>query len=191
MKEILEQKGSPVVLKESRWKDMATLFNELGFKRGAEIGVAKGDFTITLCRNMPGLELFAIDAWQTYDGYRDYRDQQQLEDYHDKVVERMAPFNCTIIRKWSMDAVDCFEDESLDFVFIDGNHDFKNVADDIVEWSKKVRKGGIVAGHDFYDQDHGIKFGVKYVVRAWMEYNKIENWFIMHGDKCPSWFYVK
>ncbi len=48
-----------------------------------------------------------------------------------------------------MDALADFEDESLDFVYIDGNHAAPWVDDDIREWSKKVRKGGVVSGHDY------------------------------------------
>ncbi len=48
-----------------------------------------------------------------------------------------------------MDALEDFEDNSLDFVYIDGDHNFKHISEDIYEWTKKVRSGGIVSGHDY------------------------------------------
>ena len=49
-----------------------------------------------------------------------------------------------------MDAVKMFKDRSLDFVFIDANHAFDYVMQDLIEWTKKVRIGGIVSGDDYY-----------------------------------------
>jgi predicted O-methyltransferase YrrM len=46
-------------------------------------------------------------------------------------------------------------DKQLDFVYIDGLHDFKSVIDDIAAWYPLVRKGGVVGGHDFTIQGEG------------------------------------
>jgi predicted O-methyltransferase YrrM len=54
-----------------------------------------------------------------------------------------------------MKAVRDVADESLDFVFIDANHEYTAVRDDIREWTKKVRVGGIVSGHDYYKTPAG------------------------------------
>ena len=42
-----------------------------------------------------------------------------------------------------------FENESLDFVFIDGLHDYESVKNDISYWYPKVKVGGIISGHDY------------------------------------------
>ena len=42
-----------------------------------------------------------------------------------------------------------YEDNSLDFVFIDASHKYIDVKEDIINWLPKVRKGGILAGDDF------------------------------------------
>ena len=86
-----------------------------------------------------------------------------------------------------------FSDGTLDFVYIDGNHNFKNVANDIVEWSKKVRVGGIVSGHDFKRQKAGSSYicHVKDVVHAYAYAHGIKPWFVLRGDKAPSWLWVK
>lgn len=113
--------------------ELAKHFAELGFKKGAEIGVFKGYYSQVLCENIPSLKLYCIDLVI-----------QKL------TKDKLSPFNCELIEKSSMDAVKDFEDESLDFVFIDANHYYENVKNDIEEWTKKVRKGGIVSGHDYY-----------------------------------------
>jgi len=63
---------------------------------------------------------------------------------------RLAPYKTTIVRKLSTDAAMDFGDESLDFVYIDADHSYNAVKEDIAAWAPKVRRGGIVAGHDYY-----------------------------------------
>jgi hypothetical protein len=53
------------------------------------------------------------------------------------------------IKSPSVDASKLFQDESLDFVFIDGSHDYKSVKDDIQHWFPKVKIGGYIAGDDY------------------------------------------
>jgi hypothetical protein len=55
----------------------------------------------------------------------------------------------TIIRKTSLQAAKQFKAGSLDFVFIDGAHDYDSVCKDIDAWLPKVKVGGIIAGHDY------------------------------------------
>jgi hypothetical protein len=49
----------------------------------------------------------------------------------------------------SYDAPEFYEDESLDFVFIDASHEYENVKKDIINWYPKVKFGGVIAGHDY------------------------------------------
>ena len=41
------------------------------------------------------------------------------------------------------------EDESVDFIYIDGNHQYLSVMEDLTIWNKKIKIGGVIAGHDF------------------------------------------
>jgi predicted O-methyltransferase YrrM len=96
-----------------------------------------------------------------------------------------------------MDVVKNFGDESLDFVYIDSNHKYEYCKEDVREWSKKVKRGGLVAGHDYINgvsEDIGgtqTDFGVKRAVDEWVEVNSIEPLFIFDKGKSPTWFYVK
>lgn len=187
----------PITFPHANRKHLARLFCELGFKVGAEMGVERGKYSQTLCHWNPGLKLYSIDAWTAYKGYRDHVSQAKLDGFLEETRERLAPFNCEIIKGFSMNVVKQFEDESLDFVYIDGNHEFQQVTNDIAEWSKKVRKGGIVSGHDYRRGKGGkIRSGwichVKDVVQGWTYANAIRPWFVM-GKKgfSPSWFWVK
>lgn len=176
----------------SRWKELPVLFYELGFQVGAEIGVEQGIYSDNLCKLIPGLKLYSIDAWTAYSGYRDHVSQEKLDRFYASAIERLAPYNCDVIKSFSVPASEKFKNGSLDFVYIDGNHDFVNVTQDIHYWSPKVRKGGIVAGHDFKrDKGRNWQCHVKDAVQGWTYAYEIAPWFVIRGDKSPSWFWVK
>jgi predicted O-methyltransferase YrrM len=198
----------PIVLPFTRLKGLPKLFRELGFKVGAEIGVSRGFYSKTLFLGIPRLKLYLIDPWETYGEYVEHHkpeNQPILDANLTKTKERLAPYNCEYIRKYSMDAVKDFADESLDFVFIDGNHSARYVIDDIDEWSKKVKKGGIISGHDYWNsidirhpwaetinkKEKRLLCQVKDSVDMWTKTNGIKPWFVTSGEKCNSWLWIK
>ena len=92
----------------------------------------------------------------------------------------------------SAEAVRWIPDDSLDFVFIDGNHSYENVLEDITEWTKKVKPGGIVAGHD-YKEDKVNNYGVVEAVQKYTKENNISPWFVLHagGKLIDCWMFFK
>lgn len=176
----------PVELPQGR-DYLPALFNERGYMVGAEIGVERGMFTVKLSEF--GGKLYAIDAWEAYNGYREHVSQVKMEEMYQETLRRV-PRNVKVVRGYSMDVVTQFVDNSLDFVYIDGNHDFKNVAMDLCEWYKKVRVGGIVSGHDWV-RKKGWNFAVKDVVPAFICNRGIDNLTILRGDRSPSWYFTK
>jgi predicted O-methyltransferase YrrM len=193
-------KKSPIVMTNNNRVIMAQVLGKLGFKEGAEIGVAQGGHSELLCKNNPGVKLHAIDVWESYGEYREYGNR--IRAYYQMARKRLKPYNVNIIKKFSMDAVKDFKDNSLDFVFIDGAHDFKSVAMDICEWSKKVRIGGIVYGHDYrkwWPGESRYPVHVKGVVDGYTKSHNISPWFAFTGKHpisvyrhdSPSWMFVR
>ena len=179
-----------IYLPFSRWKEYPVLLKELGFNKGVEIGVYKGQYSACLKQANSNLDLTGVDAWTVYKDYKDYGVTDLESTAQKEASDRANKYGFKLIKGWSMDAVKQFEDESLDFVFIDGNHDFQHVVEDVAAWSKKVKKGGIVSGHDFFTNHHK-RFGVKEAIPAWCAAEEISPLFVWKGDHCPSWFYIK
>jgi predicted O-methyltransferase YrrM len=173
---------------------LAKLFNELGYRKGAEIGTLGGMNARTLKIYITDLELYCVDPWEIYDGIQYFDDPQQMIEEHNVAIHRLSNFkNVHFVQKLSMDAVKDFDDNSLDFVFIDANHELPYVTEDIFYWSKKVRSGGIVSGHDYLKVSGQEKFkgqgknkawhcDVRAAVHSYVEAYHIKPWFVM--DEC-------
>lgn len=200
---------SPIEIPNIGRDNLPELFKELGFKVGAEIGVYRGQFSEKLFQSNPNLKLYCVDPWTIYKGYEIFGVTHK-ESYQE-TKERTSKYNCTIIRRFSMDAVKDFEDESLDFVYIDANHNFQSVVNDLCEWSRKVKVGGIVCGHDYSFVKDKHKTGAdsipphtaSHVVEAVVGYTQafvINPWFLLgkrwtkpgeHRDKRRSFMWVR
>lgn len=138
---------------------------------GVEIGVQFGNFTERLLKFSKLRRVFSIDPWWHW-GPNEYLDRanvnQEVQDYrYLQTVNRCIPYGMrsVVMRMCSEDASLLFPNESLDFVYIDANHQFEIIKRDIEVWWPKVRPGGLFAGHDylngFINDSH---FGVKQAV---------------------------
>jgi hypothetical protein len=183
-----------------RERDLAPLFAELNYTSGAEIGVERGLFSEVLCVANPQATIYSIDAWEHYKGYRDHVSPVKLEDFYDNAVERLSPYNCVIIRKYSKEAVEMFDDESLGFVYIDANHRLESVIEDIVLWEKKVKRGGIISGHDYKQYVRQTYCHVVEALQAYTHAYRVDPWFLLGKrrespkgvrDGVRSWMWVK
>jgi predicted O-methyltransferase YrrM len=173
--------------------DFAVLLKELGFLEGCEVGVYVGRYSKVLLDSIPNLNLYCVDCWAAVGSRNDRRQKKYYKVARTKLREYRNAGKAHLIRKWSMDAVRDFDDESLDFVYIDANHEFDYVIEDIIEWSRKVRPDGIVSGHDFFKNR---TMGVVEAVRIYTKMHKIKPWFVLDDESDTwrtknTWFWVK
>ena len=179
-----------------RRTDLATLFKELGFTEGAEIGVDNGFYSEALCKLNPKLRLHCIDPWKVYSKYEDITDEKVFDKRFEHTKALLKPYNCNIIRKSSTGALKDFVPSSLDFVYIDGNHTYDYVMEDLIGWSKIVKKGGIIAGHDYKGRRKGatplgrMELGVGKAVDDFIEKNDIDKLFLTVKNHDSSWFLI-
>ena len=167
--------------------DLARYFAEQGFTKGAEIGVFTGYYSEVLFKSIPDLHMYCIDIW----GWGKYQRHEQ------ECLERLQPYNATIIKEYSVEAAKQVPDGSLDFVYIDAAHDYENVKKDIEAWTPKVRIGGIVSGDDFYNFPSG-KGGVMQAVTEFTSNNrydlKLTSWNEenpIRDDRQPSFYFTR
>lgn len=191
---------NPVEIPNTTRETLAHLFSVLGFQVGVELGVERGHYSEVLCRENPGVRLYCVDAWKAYRGYRDHVSQEKLDRFYTEAQARLSAYpRCTLVRKFSVDAARDFTDGSLDFVYIDAAHDLQSVVTDIATWSRKVRPGGIVSGHDYIKAPLPSLMHVPQAVHAWMDAYEVPRWYVLGRrekregearDDGRSWFYV-
>jgi len=197
----INEHGRPFTIPDCGRDSLPDFFKELGFKVGAEVGTYRGEFAEKFCKE--GLKLYAIDPWMGYEGAGRTEQKQDKQDLnYDEAKKVLAPYpDCILIRETSREALKLIPDGSLDFVYLDGDHRFQYIAEDLVEWSKKVRTGGIVSGHDYFNTDpwaNNVQCQVGAVVDAFVKSFGIETFYVFKpliekskGDSTPSWFYIK
>ena len=162
---------------------------------GIEIGVQTGKFSKQILEVWEDCKSwFCIDPYKYFiTGYKDganvsqvaqdeifKRAKKNLEDYKNKVV---------FLREESLNCLDYFYDESIDFIYIDGNHEFYYVIEELRKWYPKLKKGGIFSGHDYYNfEDKFTRIQVKDAVDKFVKDNKLN---LYHGMSCGSWIIIK
>lgn len=198
-----EKVKMPIELPDFGRDQLTYLFAELGFNKGVEIGVRGGTYSRKLCEANPNLTLYGIDPYIAYDDYTDMKLRRTFNNFEQVAREELEPFKSryTFIKKFSSEAVKEFDDKSLDFAYLDGNHEFAYVTEDIHLWSKKIRPGGIIAGHDYFKHDpiSGTKCHVYQVLNGYTEAHNIRPWFVLGNkayikgevrDKPRSWMFI-
>ena len=138
--------------------------------RGAEIGVERGHFTEQMLATFPALHMYTVDPWQVqpaknYEGWATYADWP-IEEIMAEFSQRIAPYagRVTVLRMESVVAAEAVDDGSLDFAFIDAEHTYENVMEDIAAWRPKVKAGGLLMGHDFSPKYPGVSKAVNEVL---------------------------
>lgn len=148
---------------------------------GAEIGTYIGHNARIMLKRMHIKRLYLIDPYDNavledigFDKIdSEYKKaQQRVKNWKDKV---------TFVLKYSDKATNDVPD-NLDFIYIDGNHDYEFVKKDIELYYPKVRKGGVVAGHDFVASEQGV-------IRAVLEFVDEKNLELFSEE--DDWWFVK
>jgi hypothetical protein len=123
--------------------------------RGVEIGVFKGQFSKEILSKWGGT-LYMVDVWRPLgDEYEDCANHSAHTDAYVETMDNIRGLEerGIMIRSNSREASSIFADESLDFIYIDANHAYEFVKEDINFWFPKLRQGGIFAGHDYLPLD--------------------------------------
>lgn len=158
---------------------------------GAEIGVMHGGFSRIVLEKWKGSRMWLVDLWasQPVTVYKERTDDVPYDlKYLDCVgVAKDYPI-VRLIRDYSVNAAKQTPDGSLDWCFIDANHAFEAVTEDLNAWFPKVKSGGLFCGHDF---EHKTEWPhwceVKPAVEQWMKERGIS--FVT--TPCTSWWTIK
>ena len=155
----------------------------------AEIGVYQGLNAVSMMGNCSRLKLYCIDGYErisieTGGAMISERDKQAIRDCS---VSLLNPFKDRVIRIFQQSEV-CykdFPDEYFDYVYIDGEHLYDYVKRDIELWYPKVKKGGMLAGHDFEMKE------VMHAVAEFRDINNMKHFAFSTGGGESDWWFIK
>ncbi len=116
-----------------------------------ELGVFEGEYSKKILEAGAKV-LYMVDVWKAVE--KDYEDYSNNKFHPNAYLEAMKIADlfsnkAIMIRTESKIASNLIEDESLDFMYIDANHYYESVKEDINKWYPKVKKGGVFGGHDY------------------------------------------
>jgi hypothetical protein len=197
-------KNNKIPILESR-EDFPILIRQMGYKKICEVGSHRGWFLSILSLSKPD-HLVGVDVWDKYDkeayskhpGYYNLIFPHCLNKIWREKAQAMAEksdLNIDIIVDLSVEAAKQFEDGYFDFVYIDANHTYESVIADLEAWYPKVRKGGMIAGHDYlnFTRDGGkLILNCKDGIDAFVKKTGKEKDLMLTGEeKWKSFYFVK
>ena len=128
------------------------LLKSKGYKIGVEIGVEYGEFANHILKNWEG-NLVCVDYWEKQDDsiYNEPPNKKDFNEMFLKFNQNIKSFEdrVLIVKNKSTIASNFFPDEYFDFIYIDANHEYKSIKEDIDYWFPKLKKGGLFSGHDW------------------------------------------
>ena len=152
---------------------------------GAEIGVFAGKTSLRLLRR-EDLVLYMVDNWKPFkvDGFVATKEMQERN--YKTALDNVAFANgrAKIMVSDSVDAAKNILNDSLDFVFIDANHNYQSVSEDIETWYPKLKKGALLCGHDYGNNE--FDYGME-VIRAVHDAASRHEWKVEAGEDF-TWF---
>ena len=126
--------------------------------RCAEIGVWNGAFSEYILEVTRPRELILIDPWdliadqpEDEQTHKKHSDEDFMGSMRERVAAKFADRpEVKLHQGFSAEVLEELEDDSLDWIYIDGNHLYEFVKKDLAVAARKVREGGMIAGDDLF-----------------------------------------
>jgi len=138
-----------------------------------EIGSYQGGSTLAIGHAIAGtdIELYCLDPWSNYINQEDFTDFERSKVSDDfRIINNFIKNtafigeNLRMLRGKSRAFAGLLENKGFDFIFIDGAHDYDSVRNDIKIAFSALKPGGVVCGHDFHSDGHGVRQAVNELV---------------------------
>lgn len=150
--------------------ELAGILNERGLTGvGVEVGVERANHLMQLRHGWQGKLLIAVDKWEVNPNYTAVTRESHLQRHDDALANiKASPKPIELLKMWSTDAakhIAALDPQSaikrlwsggLDFVYLDADHSYTAVQNDIAAWLPLIRPGGIICGHDFVPDGYHI-----------------------------------
>lgn len=133
---------------------VTALLNTLSVQRFAEIGVWKGELAQKILQTCPSIEAYyMIDPWRRLSNWKKpfNVDQATFEGVMNEALSRTEKYSekRIVLRGATVKKISMIPDDSLDAIYIDGDHTLRGITIDLINAYTKVKSGGLILGDDF------------------------------------------
>ena len=160
-------------------------------KSGCEVGVWQGVNAAGLLKRFRWMSMYLVDPYTPSDTSvgRQTLTQDAVVEAYSGMLQRteFALQRRKILIMPSLEAAQLVPDNSLNFCFIDGLHDYNSVVEDLDAWYPKVRRHGVICGDDYGNQAN--RLGIFGVDRATQEH--ADKYKLTLNTSRPIWWMVK
>lgn len=124
-----------------------------------EIGVWRGEFSRQILDTLAPTELFLIDPWKSFEDHDEAAfSGREADEKMDEIAESVVRMfdaeikagQVKVLREMSVDALEKFDKDSINFAYVDGDHSYEGVRSDLAALMPKMAKGGIMAFDDYH-----------------------------------------
>lgn len=133
---------------DAHYSPFAQLIKDRDYKTVVEIGTAYAGNAFHLLQNVQIDKLTCIDPYKFYPAMPGFICQEEYDTLFQFATYRLAPWKrASVLRMTSKEAIS--QVEPADVVFLDGSHDYEDVIWECENYSKIVKPGGVLSGHDY------------------------------------------
>jgi hypothetical protein len=147
-------------------KDKPSIFIEVGSWKGR----SSAFMGIEIKNSHKPIEFYAVDHWKGSDEEAHRKDPDVIRgSLFDAFMRNIKPVKDYVhpIPLASIAATAHFLDGTVDFLFLDGGHDYESVRDDLAYWLPKMKDKGVVAGDDY--NWSGVKQAISEILQDQVE----------------------
>jgi len=128
--------------------------NAKNVNKVAEIGVYKGVFAEAILRHCHAVDVYyMIDLWKNLPNWKkpSNKPDHAFESIFQEAIDKNSPWKerLQILRGRTEEVIDTIPDESVDFIYVDGDHTLQGITIDLINAYRKIPIGGFLAGDDF------------------------------------------
>ncbi len=146
---------------EKLYSEMVDNYNNAIFVEvGSWLGKSSSYMAVEIFNKKKNIEFFCVDTWEgsSTESLHQNHELCVSKKLYDQFLLNIEPVKEIIkpIRNFSVEASKLFLDETLDFCFIDADHRYENVLQDLLHWFPKIKAGGTFGGHDYNSNWPGV-----------------------------------
>ena len=194
----------------TKYNIIPKILNDNNYKVGVEVGTFKGEFSKTILSQWHG-KLYMVDVWNKIENYDDKNNHDHTVGIYNECIKNTSEFyeRSFMLRMTSEEGSKLFQNNSLDFVYIDANHSYDGFMADLNFWVPKVKPGGLISGHDYlltnwyngeflengkdktiyFDDEYLGIFGVNSAIDEFVKKNDIK--LNLTAELFSSWYFIK